>query len=105
MDESKIHRYVTSPTTHTYVVFGSNFPDGYATFYSLKRAQLYAPEGAELELHVRMDEVEPWVRDGSTDYADGYTLGAAHAAKGREYSLPFGKHVNFVRGYRDGFES
>lgn len=37
------------------------------------------------------------------NYSEGYALGARHRARGRDYSLPFGKHVDFVSGYSDGF--
>ena len=104
MDESKIYRYVTSPTDHTYVVFGLRFPNGYAEFHSLKRAQLYAPADAQLEIIVRHGEVEPWIRDSAL-YCDGYALGARHAERGFPYALPFGKHVNYVAGYKAGYDS
>lgn len=37
-------------------------------------------------------------------YESGHELGTFHRKKGFSHSLPFGMHVNFVRGYRDGFE-
>ncbi len=39
----------------------------------------------------------------NTDYDDGYALGFKHLDRGLPYNLPFGKHITFVRGYKDGY--
>lgn len=38
-----------------------------------------------------------------SEYAKGYMLGMKHAKSGHPYYLPFGKHVDFVRGYKAGY--